>query len=90
MGPLLTPGPRTVPKFPNEILHPVSWSQTRGSLTTHGAPRAIGDHEAPVSSPTPKKAYERYQGHLMGPPTDPGPSGSTRVPEWSVCPCHRP
>ncbi|CAI9602712.1 unnamed protein product, partial [Staurois parvus] len=22
---------------------------------------------------TPKKAYERYQGHLMGPPTDPGP-----------------
>ncbi|CAI9537113.1 unnamed protein product [Staurois parvus] len=24
---------------------------------------------------TPKKAYERYQGHLMGPPTDPGPSG---------------
>ncbi|CAI9618434.1 unnamed protein product [Staurois parvus] len=31
---------------------------------------------APVSSPTlkphkPKKAYERYQGHLMGPPTDP-------------------
>ncbi|CAI9575057.1 unnamed protein product [Staurois parvus] len=24
----------------------------------------------------PKKAYERYQGHLMGPPTDPGPSGS--------------
>ncbi|CAI9556388.1 unnamed protein product [Staurois parvus] len=24
---------------------------------------------------TPKKAYERYQGHLMGPPTDPGPFG---------------
>ncbi|CAI9532372.1 unnamed protein product, partial [Staurois parvus] len=33
----------------------------------------------PVSSPqtqtTPKKAYEGYQGHLMGPPTDPGPLG---------------
>ncbi|CAI9544965.1 unnamed protein product [Staurois parvus] len=25
---------------------------------------------------TPTKAYERYQGQLMGPPTDPGPSGS--------------
>ncbi|CAI9604946.1 unnamed protein product, partial [Staurois parvus] len=30
---------------------------------------------------TPKKAYERYQGHLMGPPTDPGPSGNARVPK---------
>ncbi|CAI9576594.1 unnamed protein product, partial [Staurois parvus] len=53
-------------------------------------PRAIGDHGAPVSLPKPKKAYEkaneRYQEHLMGPPTDPGPSGSTRVLEWSVCP----
>ncbi|CAI9604582.1 unnamed protein product [Staurois parvus] len=36
---------------------------------------------------TPKKAYKRYQGHLMGPPTDPGPSGSARVSKWSV-PCH--
>ncbi|CAI9592534.1 unnamed protein product [Staurois parvus] len=36
---------------------------------------------------TPKKAYERYQGHLMGPPTDPGPSGSARVSKWSVRPC---
>ncbi|CAI9599899.1 unnamed protein product, partial [Staurois parvus] len=35
---------------------------------------------------TPKKAYERYQGHLMGPPTDPGPSGSARVSNWSVRP----
>ncbi|CAI9622108.1 unnamed protein product [Staurois parvus] len=30
---------------------------------------------------TPKKAYERYQEHLMGLPTDPGPSGSARVLE---------
>ncbi|CAI9611550.1 unnamed protein product [Staurois parvus] len=29
---------------------------------------------------TPKKAYERYQGHLMGSPTDPGPRA---VPECS-------
>ncbi|CAI9538899.1 unnamed protein product [Staurois parvus] len=34
----------------------------------------------------PKKAYERNQGHLMGPPTDPGPSGSGQVPKWSVHP----
>ncbi|CAI9559140.1 unnamed protein product [Staurois parvus] len=37
---------------------------------------------------TPKKVYESYQGHLMGPPTDPGPSGSARVPQWSVRPWH--
>ncbi|CAI9553468.1 unnamed protein product, partial [Staurois parvus] len=23
----------------------------------------------------------------IGPPTDPGPSGSARVSKWSVCPC---
>ncbi|CAI9623742.1 unnamed protein product, partial [Staurois parvus] len=48
-------------------------------------PRAIGDYGAPVSWPTlkphPKKAYERYQGHFMGPPTDPGPSCIARVPQ---------
>ncbi|CAI9571290.1 unnamed protein product, partial [Staurois parvus] len=56
-------------------------------LTTHGAPRAIGDHGAPVSLPTTKKKpIKRYQGHFMGPPTDPGPSGSARVLEWSVRP----
>ncbi|CAI9555697.1 unnamed protein product, partial [Staurois parvus] len=31
----------------------------RGGLTTPGAPRAIGDHGAPVSLPKPKKAYEK-------------------------------
>ncbi|CAI9531572.1 unnamed protein product [Staurois parvus] len=25
----------------------------------------------------------------MGPPTDPGPSGSARVSKWSVLPCPR-
>ncbi|CAI9579869.1 unnamed protein product, partial [Staurois parvus] len=54
-------------------------------------PRAIGDHGAPVSFPTfkthPKKPIKRYQGYFMGPPTDPGPSGSARVLEWSVRPC---
>ncbi|CAI9551070.1 unnamed protein product [Staurois parvus] len=31
----------------------------------------------PCSNHT-QKAYERYQEHLMGPPTDPRPSGSAR------------
>ncbi|CAI9533194.1 unnamed protein product [Staurois parvus] len=36
---------------------------------------------------TPKKAYESYQGHLMRPLTDPGPSGSAQGPhELSVRP----
>ncbi|CAI9546162.1 unnamed protein product, partial [Staurois parvus] len=34
-----------------------------------------------------KKPIKRYQGHFMGPPTDPGPSGSARVLKWSVRPC---
>ncbi|CAI9595048.1 unnamed protein product [Staurois parvus] len=52
-----------------------------------GPPGAIGDHGAPVSLLKLKKAYEkRYQGHLMGPPTDPGPSGSALVSKWSVRP----
>ncbi|CAI9595656.1 unnamed protein product, partial [Staurois parvus] len=67
----------------------VTWNQ--GRTDNSWGPRAIGDHGAPVSSPTSKKAYEkaneRYQGHLMGPPTDPGPSGSNRVLKWSVRPC---
>ncbi|CAI9560445.1 unnamed protein product, partial [Staurois parvus] len=36
---------------------------------------------------TQKSLQKRYQGHLMGPPTDPGPSGSARVSKWSVRPC---
>ncbi|CAI9580362.1 unnamed protein product, partial [Staurois parvus] len=36
--------------------------------------------------PHSKKAYKRYQGHFMGPPTDPGPSSSAQVLEWSVRP----
>ncbi|CAI9590562.1 unnamed protein product [Staurois parvus] len=33
-----------------------------------------------------KPIKKRYQGHFMGPPTDPGPSGGARVLEWSVRP----
>ncbi|CAI9587670.1 unnamed protein product, partial [Staurois parvus] len=59
--------------------------QAQGRTDNSWGPRTIGDHGAPVSFPTlkplPKKAYERYEGHLMGPPTDPGLSGSARVSE---------
>ncbi|CAI9610334.1 unnamed protein product, partial [Staurois parvus] len=64
--------------------------QTPGQGRTDNSwgPRAIGDHGAPVSLPKLKKAYEkRYQWHLMGLPTDPGPSGSALVSKWSVRPC---
>ncbi|CAI9534192.1 unnamed protein product, partial [Staurois parvus] len=56
-----------------------------GRTDNSWGPQAIGDHGAPVSLPKLKKAYEkRYQEHLMGPPTDPGHSGSARVSKWSV------
>ncbi|CAI9582499.1 unnamed protein product, partial [Staurois parvus] len=44
-------------------------------LTTHGAPRAIGDHGAPVSLPKLKKAYEKgTRGTISwGPLLTPGP-----------------
>ncbi|CAI9620742.1 unnamed protein product [Staurois parvus] len=36
--------------------------------------------------PNSKKPIKKVPGHLMGPPTDPGPSGSARVSKWSVRP----
>ncbi|CAI9557768.1 unnamed protein product [Staurois parvus] len=62
-------------------------SRTQERTDNSWGPQAIGDHGAPVSMPKLKKAYEkRYQG-IMGPPTDPGPSGSAQVSKWSVRPC---
>ncbi|CAI9616473.1 unnamed protein product, partial [Staurois parvus] len=59
----------------------------QGRTDNSWGPRAIGDHGASVSLPKLKKTYEKgSRGHLMGPPTDPGPSGSVRVSKWSVCP----
>ncbi|CAI9583820.1 unnamed protein product, partial [Staurois parvus] len=56
---------------------------TRGGLTTHGAPQAIGDHGAPVSLPTLKKAYEKgTRGISWGPLL----TCSPRVLKWSVRP----
>ncbi|CAI9598342.1 unnamed protein product, partial [Staurois parvus] len=46
----------------------------RGGLTTHGGPREIGDHGAPVSLPKLKKAYEKgTRGISWGPLLTPGP-----------------
>ncbi|CAI9612794.1 unnamed protein product, partial [Staurois parvus] len=60
---------------------------TRGGLKTHGAPRAIGDHGAPVSLPTlnahPKKTLKGTRGISWGPLLTLGPRA---VLEWSVCP----
>ncbi|CAI9567848.1 unnamed protein product, partial [Staurois parvus] len=39
---------------------------------------------------TPKKTYERYYGHLLGPPTDPGPSGSAECPNGQFAPACNP
>ncbi|CAI9589947.1 unnamed protein product [Staurois parvus] len=39
-----------------------------------------------VLAQTQKSLRKRYQGHLMGPPTDPRPLGSVPVSKWSVCP----
>ncbi|CAI9574272.1 unnamed protein product [Staurois parvus] len=39
----------------------------------------------PHSNHTQKsQGYERYQGHLMGPPTDPGPSGNSPAKSWRM------
>ncbi|CAI9576731.1 unnamed protein product, partial [Staurois parvus] len=53
-----------------------------------GARRAIGDHGAPVSLPKlKKKPMKKVPGASHWPPTDPRPSGSSRVSKWSVRPC---
>ncbi|CAI9549407.1 unnamed protein product [Staurois parvus] len=51
-----------------------------------GPPGNRGSWGPCVFAKTQKSLSKRYQGHLMGPPTDPGPSGSARVYKWSVCP----
>ncbi|CAI9566706.1 unnamed protein product, partial [Staurois parvus] len=51
----------------------------RGGLTTHGAPRQQGIMGPLCPCPNSKNLCKRYQGHLKGPPTDPGPSGSVQV-----------
>ncbi|CAI9559684.1 unnamed protein product [Staurois parvus] len=51
-----------------------------------GPPGNRGSWGPCVLAQTQKSLRKRYQGHLMGSPTDPGPSGSARVSKWSVRP----
>ncbi|CAI9566579.1 unnamed protein product, partial [Staurois parvus] len=59
----------------------------RGGLTTHGAPRAIGDHGTPVSLPKLKKAYEKgTRGISWGPLLTPGPRAVPKFPNGQSAP----
>ncbi|CAI9602986.1 unnamed protein product, partial [Staurois parvus] len=59
-----------------------------GGVTNN--PMAIGDHGAPVSSPTlkphPKKPMKGTRDTLL----TPGPQAVPECPKWSVCPCLQP
>ncbi|CAI9607250.1 unnamed protein product [Staurois parvus] len=62
---------------------------TRGGLTTHGGPRAIGDHGAPVSLPKLKKAYEKGTwGISWGPLLTTGPRAVPEFPNGQSAPGH--
>ncbi|CAI9590137.1 unnamed protein product, partial [Staurois parvus] len=83
-GPLLTPGPRAVPNFPNGQSAPVRGQKVnateQGRTDNSWGPRAIGDHGAPVFLPKLKKAYEKFtRGISWGPLLTPGPRA---VPEF--------
>ncbi|CAI9600372.1 unnamed protein product, partial [Staurois parvus] len=53
----------------------------------HGAPRAIGDHGAPVSLPKLKKAYEKgTRGISWGPLLTPGPRPVPEFPNGQSAP----
>ncbi|CAI9572700.1 unnamed protein product, partial [Staurois parvus] len=59
----------------------------RGRLTTDRAPRAIGDHGAPVSLPKLKKAYEKgTRGISWGPLLTPGPRALPEFPNGQSAP----
>ncbi|CAI9535165.1 unnamed protein product [Staurois parvus] len=51
-----------------------------------GPPGNRGSWDPCVLAQTQKKPIKRYQGHLMGPTTDPRPSSSAQVLKWSVRP----
>ncbi|CAI9563289.1 unnamed protein product, partial [Staurois parvus] len=62
---------------------------TGGGLTTHEAPRAIGDHGAPVSLPKLKKAYEKgTRGISWGPLLTPGPRAVPEFPNGQSAPVY--
>ncbi|CAI9539940.1 unnamed protein product, partial [Staurois parvus] len=86
MGPPTDPGP-SVPNNKAFIMVSVVLPLNRGGLTTHGVPRAIGDHGAPVSLPKLKKAYEKStRGILWGPLLTPGPRTVPEFPNGQSAP----
>ncbi|CAI9544734.1 unnamed protein product, partial [Staurois parvus] len=92
MGPSTDPGPSGTALVPECQSTTARESEAggRSGLTTHGAlgnrglwgPCVLAQLKA-----HPKMPIKRYQGHFMGPTTDPGPSGNARVLKWSVRPC---
>ncbi|CAI9563561.1 unnamed protein product, partial [Staurois parvus] len=70
-----------------EAQHHIKTFLARGGLTTHGAPRAIGDHGAPVSLPKLKKAYEKgTRGISWGPLLTLGPRAVPEFPNGQSTP----
>ncbi|CAI9562414.1 unnamed protein product [Staurois parvus] len=51
-----------------------------------GPPGNRGSWGPCVLAQTQKSLRKMYHRNLMGPPTDPGPSGTARVSKWSVRP----
>ncbi|CAI9561075.1 unnamed protein product, partial [Staurois parvus] len=89
-GPILTPGPRAVPEFPNGQSAPgdiLCVHAHQGWTENSWGPWAIGDHGAPVSLPKLKKAYEKgTRGISWGPLLTPGPRAVPEVPDGQSAP----
>ncbi|CAI9585057.1 unnamed protein product, partial [Staurois parvus] len=91
MGPPTDPGPSSRARVSKWSVRP--WrvrfhkKKQAGWTDNSWGPRAIGIMGPLCPCPNSKKPVKKVQGHLMGPPTDPGPSGSARVSKWSVRPC---
>ncbi|CAI9617954.1 unnamed protein product [Staurois parvus] len=75
-------------RVPENMHSTINFPKEQGWTDNSWGPRAIGNHGAPASLPKLKQAYEKgTRGHLMGPPTDPGPRAVPEFPKWSVRPC---
>ncbi|CAI9564535.1 unnamed protein product, partial [Staurois parvus] len=86
-------GPPTDPRALGQSVRPSAarlvreMDGNRGGLTTHGGPRAIGDHGATVSLPKLKKAYEKgTRGISWGPLLTPGPRAVPGFPNGQSAP----
>ncbi|CAI9535114.1 unnamed protein product, partial [Staurois parvus] len=87
-GPLLTPGPRAENKStPMTQKRSTAIGGIHGGTDNSWGPRAIGDHRAPVSLPTLKKAYEKgTRGISWGPLLTPGSRALPKFPNGQSAP----